>query len=265
MGRRSENETWRRRTSRQLSGLGISAFVAVFCLLGISHADDSLAQSPPVEPSRQAGTRCKTVAFDTAPTGTSDAERVEIQWCSEEELPHKVLVYGSDGRLMSTAACCRWQGVKVTISLLPDPNGKTALVVATSGFEEDYSMEIFQADSGRRIAQIWSDSPPSFLHPDGDRETVEIVYTRDIFGIRRFDAPGWPVIVAVSGGLVVVPLTERVHVLRSSHAEAQSVLERWKELCKWFEPDPCPFIRAAKRLEAQMSALEILISESQAP
>ena len=266
MDRRSENGTWRRRTSRQLSGLGISAFVAVFCLLGIFHADGSLAQSAPIEPNGQGGTRCKTVAFDTAPTGTSDAERVEIRWCSEE-LQHKVLIYGSDGRLVSTAACCLGLGVKVTISLLPDPNGKTDLVVATSGFEEGYSIEIFQADSGRRIAKIWSESSPKFLEPDGDRETVEIVFTRDIFGIRRYDAPAWPVIVTVRRGLVVVPLNESVHVLRSSHAEAQRVLEEWKEICKAFEPDPCPFTfsRATKRLEAQVSALEVLMSASQAP
>lgn len=272
MERRSENRTGRGLSSRQLSGLGMSPFVAVFCLLGIFHADRSLAQSPPIDPNRQAGTRCETVAFDTAPPGTtSDTERAEIQRCSEE-LQRKVLVYASDGRLLSTAVCCPWLSVVVTIALLPDPNGKADLVVVTSGFEplddeEDYSIEIFQADSGRRIAMIWSESPPKFLHPDGDRETVEIVFTRDIFGVRRPGAPGWPVIAAVRRGLVIVPLKESVHVLRSSHAEARRVLEEWKEICKAFEPDPCPltFIRAAKRLEAQVAALEILMGVSPVP
>ena len=255
------------RTYRQLFGLGTSAFVAVI-LSSITYAGDPLSDSLLVERNSQADARCKLTVAAATPTRVGDIAKVEVRWCGEE-LQHQVLVYDTGGQLVSTAMCCD-EYAKVELTLLPDRTGEIDLVVATSGFEplddrEDFSIEIFQAISGHRIAAIWSESPPTFLNSDHLPGFSEIVFTRDIFGIRRYDAPVWPVVMNVRRGLVFIPLKEHHHVLHLSLSESRKILQRWEKICTFPEATPCPLDGSVKRLEAQISALEVLLGVSPAP
>lgn len=263
-----KRKAWGAPTYGLLFSLGMSACIAVLSPCAVYAEEDSLSDLRLVEQERQTDTRPEAIAIDAALAITSDIGKVEARFIPEE-LHYDVLIYGPGGQLLSTTTCCSWEGAKVTFSLLSDPKGETDLVVATSGLdplddEEDFSIEVFQAVSGRRIGEIWSESPPVFLEPRGERETVGMVFTRDIFGIGRPDAPVWPVVVNVRRGLVFVPLHDHLDVVRSSLEESRSALERWREICRFPDMQPCPFSKAARRLEAQISALESLVGGSAA-
>ena len=250
------------RTSGELRGLAIAAIFSLL-LPGVSHAERPLPGSPSIERDSRTGTGCKAIVADIGPTAGARTGHVELRWCGEK-LHHEVLIYDPHGGLISAAVCCPGLGVKVTLAVLPDPQGESDLVIATSGLdplddEENFSVEIFHAESGRRIGEIWSQSPPDFLGLDAERDTAEIVVTRDIFAIGQPDAPVWPVVVKVSRGVVLVPLGDRLHVLRSTLVESRGTFEKWKRTCGAFDSMPCPLDTASRRLEAQINALEALV------
>ena len=265
MAQLPKSEAWGAPTYGFLFSMGICACITVLFPCGVHAEEDSLSGLRLVEQECPTDTRREAIAIDAALAITSDIGKVEARFIPGD-WRYDVLIYGPGGQLLSTTTCCSLEGAKVTFSLLSDPKGETDLVVATSGIdpsnEEHFSIEVFQADSGRRIGEIWSVSPPVILEPGGERETVGMVFSKDIFGIGRPDAPAWPVVVNVRRGLVFVPLHDHLDVVRSSLEESRSALESWREFCR--DMQPCPFNKAARRLEAQLSALESLVGASAA-
>ena len=243
-----------------LFSLGISACIAVFSPCPLYAEEDSRSDLRLIDQGCRTHTRPEAIAIDNALAKTSDIEKVEVRRCIEE-VHYQIRTYGPGEQLLSTTTCCPWLGSKVTFSLLSDPKGKTDLVVANSGFEDHSVIEVFQAVSGLRIGEFLSKSTPVFLEPGGEHETVRMVFTRDIFGIGWPVAPRWPVVVNVRRGLAFDPLNDHPDVLQSSLEESRSTLERWREICTWPYMKPCALSHAAGRLEAQISALETLLSE----
>ena len=240
-----------------LFSVGVSACLAVFWPCPVYAEEDSQSGLRLMEQGCRTHTQPEAIAIDYALAKTSDIEKVEVRRCFKEE-HYQIRTYGPGGQLLSTTTCCS-QFAKVTFSLLSDPKGKTDLIVAASGFEHFWSIEVFQTVSGRRIGEFLSKSAPVFLEPRGERETVGMVFTRDLFGIGWPVAPRWPVVVNVRRGLAFDPLNDHPDVLRSSLEESRSTLERWRTICALPDMQPCALSHAAGRLESQISALETLL------